>query len=387
MHYLYIFLLFFTLNSHASELDDFIVDVKNQALKSGISQKTIDKVFMGITLNNRILELDNSQAEFNLNFWQYIKSHVSQSRISIGKHQIQKNTKLLQNVYHKYGVPRHILIAFWGLESNYGKNTGKFGLVRSLLTLSFDKRRRKFFTQQLLISLKLIDDNKIAFDTKSSWAGAMGGVQFMPSNVKSYGVDKNADGKIDLWNTNSDIFSSAANFLQNIGWNTGEKWGREVSLSDNFNFDDNGLNVKKSLQEWSDLGVKTIFGGKLPKSILQASLIFPMGYKGPAFLVYRNFRAILGWNRSILYALSVGILADELNGKKLKSKFIDEPKISKNDIQFIQQNLTDLFLYDDKIDGISGLKTRNAVRDYQTINDLPADGYVGYELLQKLKNK
>ena len=382
MHYL--LLLILTFSTLATDFDDFLQSIKNQALAKNISTQTLT-VLDNITPNPRILELDSRQAEFSLNFWNYINSRVSPRRTLIGGLKIKQNEQMFADIYQKYGVPKHILIAFWGLESNFGVNTGSFNLIRSLSTLAFDKRRRTFFSRELISSLQLIDQGKLSRDTNSSWAGAMGSVQFMPSNVKNYGIDANQDGLIDLWNNEEDIFYSAANFLAHIGWNKGEKWGREVGLPANFDYKLAGLKKRRSLYEWKELGIfdkktNTLLSGKL-----EASLILPMGYAGPAFLVYRNFRAILNWNRSTLYALSVGILADKLINQNLISKFTYERNLSKKDVIFIQQKLTNLGLDVGGVDGVSGRKTRNAVRQYQLKNNFPIDGYIGLKLLQQLQ--
>ena len=369
----------------AGEFESFINQIKSQAVSKNISTQTLT-ILDNITPNPRIMELDNSQAEFSLNFWQYINSRVSPNRVLIGSQKIKNNRQLFTEVYQEYGIPKHILIAFWGLESNFGANTGSFDLVRSLTTLAFDKRRRSFFTSQLLTTLKLIDENKLNANTKSSWAGAMGSVQFMPTNVATYGIDKDGDGVINLWTSESDIFHSAANFLSKIGWNQGETWGREVIIPANFDYSLADLSIKKNLVEWDKIGVLNANSSQLPKSELRASLVLPMGYKGPAFLVYRNFRAILNWNRSTLYALSVGILADKLIGKSLQAPFIFEPKISKTQIKFAQQSLNDSGFDVGKVDGIAGRMTRKMVRKYQLHNNLKADGYIGLELLNFMNN-
>jgi membrane-bound lytic murein transglycosylase B len=265
-------------------------------------------------------------------------------------------------------------------------HTGGLSLVRSLATLSYDKRRREFFSAQLLALLSLIDEHKIPFNAKGSWAGAMGNVQFMPTNVAAYGIDANHDGEIGLWDNTQDIFASAANFLQHIGWKRGQRWGREVNISADFDYQLADLNVKKSVNEWRELGVEMANGTPLPNSKMLASLVLPMGYQGPAFLVYRNFRAIMRWNQSILYALSVGILSDQLIGAdKLYAKSIYEPSLSRADVMIIQEQLNQLGFDTGEPDGISGPKTRHAARQYQRANDLPIDGYVGYQLLQRLQ--
>ena len=214
----------------------------------------------------------------------------------------------------------------------------------------------------------------------------MGNVQFMPTNVAAYGVDADQDGEIGLWDNTQDIFSSAANFLQKIGWKRGQRWGREVSIPETFDYQLATLRVKKTVNEWRALGVKTANGKSLPSSTIQASLILPMGYKGPAFLTYPNFHAILRWNHSILYALSVGHLSDRLAGtNKLYAAAIIEPSLSRENIMQIQAQLNQFGFDTGEPDGISGPKTRNAAREYQRANQLPIDGYVGYQLFQQLK--
>ncbi|HIG88595.1 MAG TPA: lytic murein transglycosylase, partial [Candidatus Thioglobus sp.] len=301
-------------SSDAHSFEEFLADIRTQAFDKGVSLSTLNQAFKGLTPNPKVIKFDRTQAEFSQNFWRYLGSRVSKYRLDKGTEKLAKHQQTLQDNYKKYGVPPHIVVAFWGLETNYGSNTGSLSLVRSLATLSFDQRRSAFFTEQLLALLKLIDEGKIPMNAKGSWAGAMGNVQFMPTNVAAYGIDADADGEIGLWDNEQDIFASAANFLQKIGWHRSERWGREVNIPKPFDYQLANLNTKKTVNEWQTLGVRTAEGKDLPNSTMQASLILPMGYNGPAFLAYRNFRAILRWNRSILYALSVGHLSDRLAG-------------------------------------------------------------------------
>lgn len=370
---------------NVQNFEAFLGDIRTLAIKKGISTATLDAVFTGLTPDPKVIEYDRNQAEFTLNFWRYLTSRVSDTRLEKGKIKLRENQLLLDKAHQKYGVLPSILVAFWGLETNYGKNVGKMNLVRSLATLSFDFRRRDFFTSELLALLKLIDDGKLPYDAEGSWAGAMGNTQFMPSNVAAYGIDADQNGKLDLWGSKADIFHSSANFLKRIGWHKGEKWGREVTIPADFNFALASLKIKKSVKQWQDLGVRNTQGGDLPNSSLEASLILPMGFEGPAFLVYRNFHAILRWNRSILYAISVGHLSDKLlNNQTLIAKPVTEPSLNRADVTFIQTKLNSLGFNTGKPDGISGPKTRNATREFQQSNNLPVDGYVGYKLLQKL---
>lgn len=390
----FIFSLLLTLPAYTNNTQDtsnthsftqFLNDVRRKAIQLGISQITINNAFNDLTLNPKILEYDHNQAEFNLNFWHYLNSRVNQSRLNKGLIKLKQYQESLQENYKKYGVPPHIIVALWGLESNYGKNVGKINIIRSLATLSFDKRRRKFFTHELLTLLKLIDEGKIPLKAQGSWASAMGSIQFIPTNVATYGIDANLDGKIDLWHTEEDIFASAAYFLKNIGWHQGERWGREVNIPKDFNYQLANLNTKKTVNKWQILGIRMINGTNLPNSRMQSSLILPMGYNGPAFLIYRNFHAILRWNHSILYALSVGLLSDRLIGlNQLFTKSITEPSLNNDNIRYIQNTLNKLGFNTGTLDGIPGQKTRCATRAYQKANNLPIDGYIGYQLLQQL---
>ena len=371
-------------NSHSFE--EFLDQVRKTATEQGVSKPTIDKAFFELTQRPSAIASDKAQAEFNQNFWHYVNKRVSKVRLNNGKDTLKKNASLLTKTSEKYGVPAYVIVAFLGLESNYGNYMGSESLIRSLATLAYDQRRSKFFTRELIAVLKLMDKKTIPFDATGSWAGAMGAVQFMPTNVIAYGVDANNDGKVDLWNEKADIYASAANFLNKLGWKKGEKWGREALIPKNFNYQLTGLNNEKTVNEWAALGVRRGNNSNLPKSNFKASLIVPMGHKGPAFLVYRNFDAIMGWNRSILYALSVAYLSDRLNGNaKLSAKTIDEPLLSKEDIMQIQNTLNLLGYDTGTPDGMAGSKTRQATRKFQSDIGLTADGYVGYELFQQLQ--
>ena len=372
--------------ANSQSFEDFLNQVRKTATEQGVSKATIDKAFFGLTPNLDILKSDSTQAEFNQNFWRYVNKRVSQVRLNKGNDTLKQNASLINKASQKYGVPTYVLVAFLGLESNYGNYMGNENLVRSLATLAYDPRRSGFFTKEFIALLKLIDKNTIPLDAKGSWAGAMGAVQFMPTNVIAYGVDANNDGKVNLWSDKEDIYASAANFLKKNGWKKGEKWGREASIPKNFDYRLTGLETKRTVNEWAALGVLRGNGSRLPNSNFKSSLIVPMGHRGPAFLVYRNFDVILDWNRSILYALSVAYLSDRLNGNgKLTAKSIDEPLLSKVDVLQIQNTLNLLGYDTGTPDGMVGPKTRQATRMFQSDIGLVADGYVGYELFQQLQ--
>ena len=381
-------LIFLTTSVFASShsFEEFLDQVRKTATEQGVSKSTIDKAFFELTPRPSAIASDKAQAEFNQNFWHYVNKRVNKVRLNNGKDTLKNNASLLSKTSEKYGVPAYVIVAFLGLESNYGNYMGSESLIRSLATLAYDKRRSKFFTRELIAVLKLMDKKTIPFDATGSWAGAMGALQFMPTNVIAYGVDANNDGKVDLWNEKADIYASAANFLNKLGWKKGEKWGREALIPKNFDYQLTGLDNEKTVNEWAALGVRRGNNSNLPKSNFKASLSVPMGHRGPAFLVYRNFDTIMGWNRSILYALSVAYLSDRLNGNaKLSAKTIDEPLLSKEDIMQIQNTLNLLGYDTGTPDGMAGSKTRKATRQFQSDIGLTADGYVGYELFQQLQ--
>ncbi|MDP6974541.1 MAG: lytic murein transglycosylase [Gammaproteobacteria bacterium] len=381
-----LFLLSSSIFANSHSFEDFLGNVRQIAIEQGVSKSTIDKAFFELSPNLDILEADRKQAEFSQNFWHYINKRVNQTRLNNGYDTLKQNTSLLNKVSQKYGVPNYILVSFLGLESNYGNYTGKLSLIQSLATLAFDPRRSDFFTRELVALLKLIDKGKIPIDAKGSWAGAMGAVQFMPSNVQAYGVDADKDGIVDLWNSQEDIYSSAANFLKHLGWKKGQKWGREVTIPKNFDYRLTGLQNKKKVTDWGSLGIRKANGSALPNSSMEGSLIVPMGHRGPAFLVYQNFSVILGWNRSQLYALSVGYLGDRIKGQgRLRAKVLDEPLLSKEDILSIQETFNILGYDVGVADGVLGPKTREAARQFQSDIGMVADGYIGYELLQKFQ--
>jgi len=388
MFFRFICLVFLTTSVFASShtFEDFLVQIRQMATEQGVSKATIDKAFFQLSPRPEALKEDTEQPEFNQNFWSYVNKRVTQTRLNNGYDTLKQNSSLLNKTTQQYGVPAYVLVSFLGIESNYGYHTGNHNLIQSLATLAYDRRRSNFFTRELIELLKLIDKNKIPLDAKGSWAGAMGAVQFMPTSVQAYGVDANKDGKIDLWNDKQDIYASAANFLKKNGWAKGEKWGREASIPKNFDYKQTGLGIKKSVNDWAKLGVLRANRNRLPNSNMKASLIVPMGHRGPAFLVYRNFDVIMDWNHSILYAISVGYLADRINGSgKLITKPIDEPLLSKDNVLTIQQTLN-LLGYDTGVpDGMAGPKTRSATRQFQSDIGLVADGYVGYELFQQLQ--
>lgn len=353
-------------------------DFEKEALAKGISQKTLNRAFTGVKPIDRVIELDRSQPEFTRTFWDYIERGVNRTRIDQAKQLMKKHEKLLDAVYRKYGVPPRFLVAFWGMETNFGQYFGGFPVIGALATLAYDDRRADYFRGELIYALEILDRGHIDPDRMlGSWAGAMGHTQFMPSTFINYAVDGDGDGKIDIWNSLPDVFYSAAHYLSSVGWNRDETWGREVRLPTDFDLDLASMSVKKPLSQWAALGVKRADGSPLPEADMDASIVLPAGHKGPGFLVYNNFRTIMVWNRSVLYAIAIGHLADRMIGLPplVAKKPADDRPIARTEIIAMQTALNEKGFDTGKPDGMVGPKTREALREYQKSNGLPADGY------------
>ncbi|MFD2207533.1 lytic murein transglycosylase [Kiloniella antarctica] len=368
--------------------EQWLHEFKIEAKSKGISDQTLEVSFKDIKPIPKIIEYDRRQPEFTHTFWTYLDRAISAQRIKKAQELQVTHASLLREISKKYGVQSRFLLAFWGLESNFGQHTGGFSVIAADTTLAYDTRRSDFFRTQLLEALRIIQAGHItAENMQGSWAGAMGHLQFIPSTYNLYAVDEDGDGRQDIWNTLPDVFGSAANYLSQIGWDDEHTWGREVALPKGFDWELAGLNTKKTIEEWHRLGVLKISGNRLPSVDLEASLILPSGHKGPAFLVYNNFRKILNWNRSINYALAVGHLSDRIAGKApLQTKRLEgERPLRRTEVEEIQSLLAQQGYDVGKADGIVGKKTREGIREFQIKAGLPGDGYPNEELLLKLR--
>lgn len=373
-----------------AEFQQWIVSFKQEARKQGISPNTLDKSFKGVTLNQRVLELDAKQPEFFQTFWQYFEARVTETRINKGTELLKQHQQLLDQVAQKYGVPGRFLIAFWGMETNYGSYTGKMPIIESLATLAYNPRRSEFFTKQLINALQIVEKGFVQPEQMyGSWAGAMGQTQFMPYNYLTYSVDGDADGKVNLWDSLPDVFHSSGNFLKNLGWKAEENWGREVKLPQNFDYQLADGKTKQPLSYWKQQGITLADGRALPNAELEAALLLPSDYRGPAFLVYHNFFVIKRWNMSNSYALAVGHIADRLVGRGVleAKKPADDKALTREDVTRLQTHLNRLGYKLEHLDGIAGQKTRDALRRFQLDNNIPADGHPSHLMLNTLANK
>ncbi len=389
---LFLSLLFSASISLAQEqsFDEWLEELRAEALGLGISEATLDAA---LTLVEepipRVLELDKSQPEFVQTFAGYMRNRLSDARIEQGKSLLVEYKDLFNRIQQQYGVQPHYLVSFWALESNFGDFTGGFSVVNALATLAYDPRRSDFFRNELLTALRIIEEGHIPVEQMSgSWAGAMGQCQFMPSTFYTYARDGDGDGRVDIWNSVPDVFASAANYLSQNGWQSDERWGREVILPDDFDFTLTGTGIRKTVTQWNSLGIRRVNGNALGNADMLGSIVLPAGSQGPAFLVYDNFRTTMVWNRSTFYAISVGHLADRFvgGGPIINMPSVEERPLSRNEVIELQGLLNAQGIDAGTPDGIMGSRTRAAIRTFQEKANIPTDGYANFDLLETIRN-
>ncbi|NQZ26634.1 MAG: lytic murein transglycosylase [Colwellia sp.] len=366
------------------------VNLVERAETAGFSSYITQTVIDNISPIEQVIALDKKQPEFSQTFEQYIKARVTAYHVRVGKEKLKQHKKLFDSLEKKYGIPRQYLVSFWGLETVFGKHKGKISVLDALATLACDQRRSEFFTQELLNLFSLIETEKVSIEQlKGSWAGAMGHMQFMPSALLKYAVDGDNNGKVDVWNSEVDALTTAANYLSKIGWQAKERWGREVKLPDNFAFDKVAFDQYYPLSYFQQLGVQKTNNQPLPVYDIQAELYLPSGHQGPAFLLYPNFNVIMTWNLSKSYALSVGLLANKLVGAKDIEFFQKEQTkvkpYSVAEMKNLQSQLNSLAFEPGEPDGIWGPKSRHAIRLFQLQHQLIADGYPNKEVFLTMK--
>ena len=291
----------------------FLDGVRAEARRGGVSQATLDRAFAGLRPNDKVVELDRRQPEFTITWEQYRDGRLSQTRIDKGRQMVAENRALLESIEDRFQVSPRVVVAIWGLETNYGAFTGNFNVIEALATLAWEGRRASFFRAELIAALKILDAGHVSVERmRGSYAGAMGQPQFMPSSFNRLAVDFDGDGRKDIWDDRADALGSIANYLSKSGWRGGERWGREVLLPASLNTAELSRDNRRPLAEWSRLGVRQADGSPLPAYDQPAGIVVPRGTSGQAFVVYQNFNAIRRYNPSDFYALAVGMLADRV---------------------------------------------------------------------------
>jgi membrane-bound lytic murein transglycosylase B len=294
--------------------EKWLAELRTEALAGGISRATLDAALTNVQILPRVAELEQRQPEFRFTVEEYLQRVVPESRVLRGREAMAENLDLLNRVYQDYGVTPSVLVALWGIETDFGRSVGTYPVIDAVATLAFQGRRTAFFRQELLHALRIIDQGHITPENMiGSWAGAMGQVQFIPSSFHNFAVDYDGDGRRDIWTSLPDVFASAANYLSKAGWTKDEPWGFEAIIPTNFSASSAGLEVKKPFAEWKGAGVRSEEknANQADPSLLW-SVVAPDQQKKRAYLVSDNFRALLRWNRSLHFAVAVGTLSDRI---------------------------------------------------------------------------
>lgn len=377
-----------------AEWNTFIANLQREMLSKGISQKTLDKAYKGKNYYHKapdVVRQDKKQAEFVMTTCDYVNRLVNKQRVDEARKQYKNISKKYADIEKKYNVPLNYIVAFWGVETNFGQNKGKHNLIDSLTNLSYKNRRADFFKSELYNVLKIMDKTNLSEEKMlGSWAGAMGHFQFMPSTYNSYAVDYDGDNIPDIWNSFPDAMASAENYLTKLGWKHDEPWGMRIYLPWDFDFKEVGRKNMKKISEWKKLGVMAYGGSALPyDDDMKAAVILPDGRKGPAYLVFSNFNRIMIWNRSDNYAIAVATLADYIaDSNKRWTPLTAEQQYTMNseEILQIQKFYNRISSKKIKEDGRLGPQTRECVKFLQHKARLPEDGYPDYRLLSKIQN-
>ncbi|MCT4656409.1 MAG: lytic murein transglycosylase [Cohaesibacter sp.] len=379
----------------AQGFNKWIRDFWPTARANGITANTYNTAFAGAQYDPSVIKRATNQPEFVKPIWSYLDSAASKSRITNGRRMKKKYGALLRRLESHFGVDQHILLAIWGMESAYGAIFKNRKLIKptiqSLAMLGYaDRRRSKFGKTQLIAALKILQNGDVASSQMmGSWAGAMGHTQFIPTTYLAKAYDFDGDGRRDIWNSIPDALASTANLLSTAGWQTGKTWGYEVQLPRNFAFELANGKTTKSLAEWQRFGVQRVYGKAFPRPSDQAQLILPAGYKGPAFLILKNFAMIKRYNNATSYALGVGHLADRIRGGgDFAQNWPRQDRVLKRSERKEVQTILNRKGYDTGgIDGRLGSKSRSAIRHWQKRNGMVPDGFASGALLQALRTR
>jgi lytic murein transglycosylase len=371
---------------NTGNFETWLEQFKKDAAAQGVSPKVIAAASPYMKFEQRIVNRDRAQGVFNQSFLKFSDRMIANPRLPNGEAQIKAHADLFAKVEKEYGVPAPILTAFWGLESDFGRNTGNSNIFGALATLAYDCRRPDYFRPQLMDALRIVQRGDLQIDEMlgGDWAGELGAMQFTASDYYKNAVDYDGDGKRNLVKSTPDTVASAANFLKNLGWKRGEPWLQEVRLTKDLPWDQADLTIQLPRSQWAAWGVRAAHG-TLPADGTKAALLLPMGRRGPAFLAYENFQVLQGWNSSMVYVTTVAYFATRLAGAPPVNR--GDPDIEVMQPQQVLELQHILAKMGNDIgdpDGKVGAKTRAAIKKAQLKVGLPADSYPTTELLQRL---
>jgi lytic murein transglycosylase len=366
---------------------NWLEGMKRDAVAAGVSNHTVANVLSGVNYDPAIVRRDRARSVFAQSFLQFSGRMVSGYRMKHGRAKLKKYASTFNRIEKEFGVPGPVIVGFWGLETDFGVNTGKSPIIGALATLAYDCRRPEVFRDQLIAALKIIDRGDLRRDQMiGAWAGELGQTQFLPTHYLEFGVDYDGDGHVDLRSSEADVLASTANLLRHYGWRRGEPWLEEVSVPAELPWHEAELTIRHPRAQWAKWGVRRRGGERLPADNVPTALLLPMGRHGPAFLAYPNFDVYTQWNQSLVYATTAAYYATRLAGAPRYDKGKSGiPTYGLNETRQLQRLLSQHGYDVGEVDGIIGEQTRQAIRQAQIKYGLPADSYPSDELIARLR--
>ncbi len=361
----------------------FVAKMKAEAERQGYPASVTGPFFGAADHMQRTINADRRQGIFKTDFISFSRKLIAQYRLDKGRSSARKYDAIFSSIERQIGVPRGILLSFWAFETDFGAFMGDFNTLDTLMTLSHDCRRPDLFQPQVFAALELFRRGDFSTSMQGAWAGEVGMVQMLPRDILERGLDGDGDGHVDLERSVADALYSGANMLRGFGWRPNEPWMQEVVLPANLPWEDTGLHTTKPVGEWARLGVRPR-SGAFEGANLRASILLPMGRKGPAFLAYPNYQTLFDWNQSFVYVATAAYFATRLQGAPVYDAGNPDAPLSDGQMKALQQKLAARGHDVGRIDGILGAGTRAAVQAEQRRLGLPADAWPTRELLNRL---
>lgn len=372
-----------------TSFERWLTSFKQEAVKAGVPQRVIAAASPQLVFDANIVRRDRGQRVFGQIFTTFAGRMAAAYRIKGGQQMIRKYARAFNRAEREYGVPPEVIAAFWALETDLGKNTGKLSTLKSLATLAYDCRRADRFHEELIAALRIVARGDLSVDEMiGSWAGELGQTQFLPRHYYDYAVDYDEDGRRDMIRSEADVIGSTAHYISaGLKWRRGEPWLQEVRVPTDLPWDQTDLSVEHPRSKWVQWGVTYADGRRLPNDNLPASVLLPMGKDGPAFLAYPNFGAYTEWNNSLIYATTAGYLATRIAGAPpMRRPQAKVEQLSFNEMKELQRLLVGAGFDVGKVDGILGQQTRIAVKTVQARFGFPADAWPTPELLARMRS-
>ncbi|PZO79002.1 MAG: lytic murein transglycosylase [Mesorhizobium amorphae] len=361
----------------------WLATVRAEAAAAGVGQTGL-AALDGAALDPRVIQRDRAQGVFAQTFTEFSGRMVSAYRLKQGAANLKKYADVFARGESQFGVPGPVIAAFWALETDFGAVQGDFNTLNALVTLAHDCRRPQLFRPQIVPLLTLIDRGDLSADNQGAWAGEVGQTQMLPSDILLRGQDGDGDGHVDVRNSAPDVIMTTAAKVQSRGWRAGEPWIEEVVVPPNLPWDQTGRTSKLPVSDWTRMGVTYRDGSPLRDNGLQAAIVIPQGYKGPAFLTYPNYDVYLEWNQSAVYTLTAAYLATRLAGAPKFDPRDPQPGLDLETMKQLQTKLEARGHHVGGVDGILGTATREAVRQEQIRLGMIVDGWPTPELLSAL---